>query len=470
MNLELFEARLKTDALPLLAIRGIKTVCLLSSVLLGCASLDRASYTAPVAEDVRSAALTVAIISTVVATDDTIHGLDAPIGQEKEAVKGAVTGTGTGLLAGVLVSIAGGPLGPILAPIVIPVFTVGGMASGTAIGWSNAIPERDAVAASAALSRPRSELSAELARRIRNRLPSVGKIQVSPDGIESPDLSIEVSIDRWGLAGGAGSDPLTGLFVEASYLVAKGPDNTTLANRRFIQGGPQRTISEWTRDNAALLSKAVDQMLSLVAEAVADGVFRVHDFRVLEGGGGPVRGETCGLRPVSPPPIYRFGPYESGPPRVNSLTPDLVWESFPGKKEFEDDTTGILARVSEVRYDLRVWKNEYGGPGDVVYERTGLKLTSNDGRVDHILETPLASSSSYHWSVRARFRLDGAERVTRWAYDLEYDRQAIPLGFSGKHGWLGAEDPYRQSLARRRTCLEDSIPPLHYFSFNTPRD
>jgi len=446
--------------------RRALVVALLASVQSACATLEPASYKPPVAEDVRASAATVEVVSMVAATDDTPPRLDVPIGQGQEAAKGAATGAGAGFLAGVMVSAAGGPLGPVLAPIVIPAFTIGGMAGGSAAGWSVAVPAKDAAAANAALSRSRSDLSAEVARRIALRLPSVGKVAAAPDGTGTPDLRIEVSVDRWGLAGGAGSDPLTGFFVRTSYRVVKGSDNTTVAEGNFVEGGPQRTVSEWTRDDAALLSGAVDATLSRVAEAIVDGTFLVHNFRVSTGG--LPRGEVCGLKPIAPRPLYRFGPYESGPRHVGSLTPRLVWESFPRRQDVEDDTANILARVSDIRYDLRIWTNEHGGPGDVVYERTGLALTAKDEAVDHEMETPLAADSSYLWSVRARFTLDGKERVTRWAYDMEINIDAIPLGFLGKHGWDGPVDPYRQGLTLRSSCADDSIPPLHYFSFTTP--
>jgi hypothetical protein len=440
-------------------------------VLQGCATrLDPAAYTPLVAEDARRSARTVAVVSTVVAADSTAPRLDVQIGQGKGAAAGAAAGAGTGLVSGVLVSAAGGPLGAVLAPVVIPVFTLGGMGFGAAFGWSSSVPAHDADAANAALFRSRFDLSNEVARRVASRLPAVGKVAASADGTGSPDLRIEVSVDRWGLAGGVGSDPLTGFYVAVSYRVARAPDDTTLVERRFVEAGPQRPVSEWTRDNAALLSKAVDAALSRVAEAVSDGTFLVHDFRILEGGGGFVRGDVCGLKPVSPPPLYRFGPYESGPASVDSLTPRLVWQSFPRREDVQEDATKILARVSEIRYDLRIWKNENAGPGELVYERTGLALPEKNGAVGHTVEAPLVARSSYLWSTRARFRLDGQERVTRWSHDLEIDVGAIPLGFFDRHPWIGGPTvPYYQERSEgRRGCLFDAIPPLTYFSFRTP--
>jgi hypothetical protein len=368
-----------------------------------------------------------------------------------------------------MVSAAGGPLGAVLAPIVIPAFVLSGMAGGSAVRWSEAVPEKDAAAANAALSRSRSDLSAEVARRVELRLAYVGKVAAPAGDTATPDVRIEVAIDRWGLAGGAGSDPLTGFYARASYRVVKGSDNTTLAAGSFVEAGPQRNISAWTRDDAALLAQAVDTTLNRIAEAIVDSAFLVHNFRVVTGGG-PMRGEVCGLRPIAPRSKFRFGPFESGSSSVESLTPRLVWESFPRREDAAEDAANVLAHVSDVRYDLRIWKGEHGGPGDVVYERTGLVLAARDGAVEHAVEAPLSADGSYLWSVRARFKLDGKERVTRWAYDPEIDMDAIPLGYFDKHGLLGTEDPYQQGYAYTRPCAEDSIPPLHFFGFTTPRD
>lgn len=440
-------------------------------VLQGCATrLDPASYTSPVPEEVRRSVRTAAVVSAVTAADVAAPRLDVPIGQGKGAAEGAATGAAVGAFSGVLVSVAGGPLGAVLAPVVIPALTLGSTAGGAAVGWTVSVPAKDADAANAALSRSRFDLSTEVARRIASRLPAAGKAAAPADGAGSADLRVEVAVDRWGLAGGAGSNPLTGFYVAASYRVVRASDGTALVERRFVEAGPQRPVSEWTRDDATLLAQAVDAALSRVAEAIADGAFLVHDFRILEGGGGPMRGEVCGLRPVSPPPIYRFGPFEFDPSRVDSLTPRLAWSVFPSRDEVQGDAGRVLARVSEVRYDLRIWKGENSGPGELVYERIGLALAEKDGAVAHTLEAPLAAGSSYLWSARARFRLDGEERVTRWSYDREIEVGAIPMGYFDRHPWMGGPvvPYYEKGAERRRACVVDSIPPLQYFQFRTP--
>ncbi len=135
-----------------------------------------------------------------------------------------------------------------------------------------------------------------------------------------------------------------------------------------------------------------------------------------------------GLGAIDPPQIWDYwGTHDIGrKDDVASLTPTLVWESFP--QQYDAVQSAALAghRVEDVTYELRlrrvfkeqwtyvnlpsgeiVWGSSW--PGPLVYERRGLM----DPR--HTVEVPLEPSQSYHWSVRARFRLDGRERVNQWS-------------------------------------------------------
>jgi hypothetical protein len=93
---------------------------------------------------------------------------------------------------------------------------------------------------------------------------------------------------------------------------------------------------------------------------------------------------------------------------VDSLQPTLRWEAFPRPEDLKGEKAALLARVREVTYDLRIWREREGAP--LVYERRGLAAPS------HKLETPLAPAATYLWSVRARFTLDGQPQFTGWSY------------------------------------------------------
>jgi hypothetical protein len=148
--------------------------------------------------------------------------------------------------------------------------------------------------------------------------------------------------------------------------------------------------------------------------------------------------EVAGLRPISPEP-YNLAP------KLESLQPELRWESFPRRTDLEANRGGWVSRVRHVTYDLRIWRgvrDRYGYeevfPAELIYERNALSMP------EHTVETPLASDTHYLWSVRARFDLDGQLRVTPWSVLL------LP----------------RQSLLDDPRSVD--VPPRGYYRFVTP--
>lgn len=98
---------------------------------------------------------------------------------------------------------------------------------------------------------------------------------------------------------------------------------------------------------------------------------------------------------------------EPDPPGQPSTSrPELRWEPLPA------GAFGPQFTVSEVLYDLRVFE----GPA-VVYSRDGLTESR------HRIETTLTPGKNYTWTVRARFRVDGARRRTDWTQRESSDRR-----------------------------------------------
>lgn len=119
---------------------------------------------------------------------------------------------------------------------------------------------------------------------------------------------------------------------------------------------------------------------------------------------------SVGLRPI--PPWHKHE-YERG---VDSLQPMLQWEAFPRQGDFKPDKTGRSPSLTNVTYELRIWKRilasgpyRYKLVGSSVYSRTGLTAAN------HRVEGPLAPSTHYLWMVRAWFDLNGRQRVTEWS-------------------------------------------------------
>jgi hypothetical protein len=91
-----------------------------------------------------------------------------------------------------------------------------------------------------------------------------------------------------------------------------------------------------------------------------------------------------------------------------SLQPTLRWEAFLRAEDLKADKAGRLATVRDPTYEVRIWRADGDFPAEQVYERSGL------GEPVHAIETPLAPGTLYLWTIRARFALDGAPRVTEW--------------------------------------------------------
>lgn len=113
--------------------------------------------------------------------------------------------------------------------------------------------------------------------------------------------------------------------------------------------------------------------------------------------------EISGLRPTTPKPV-------SFCPKVQTLEPILQWETFPQPRH--------LARlectpdqISNVSYDLRLWEIsvagiEQGPP--LTVSQVGLT------KPEFPVHPALRYDTTYCWTIRARFKLDGDSRMTQW--------------------------------------------------------
>jgi hypothetical protein len=110
---------------------------------------------------------------------------------------------------------------------------------------------------------------------------------------------------------------------------------------------------------------------------------------------------------------------------VSGLQPTLRWQRFPRESDLQA-APAEMARVKNVSYDLVIAREHELAPAEIVYRRNGLSTPA------HHLETPLAPHTGYFWTVRARFELDGRERVTEWGttHYLARDWLTSPSRFS----------------------------------------
>lgn len=162
-----------------------------------------------------------------------------------------------------------------------------------------------------------------------------------------------------------------------------------------------------------------------------------------------------GLRPEDPKPNSFSGPNTFS--KVDSLQPTLRWEAFPRLQDREANPEGVLSRISNVTYELKIWRvkanNDFFkfGPyvssdnvSDLVYERRG--LTEPYHKVEH----PLEPSTYYFWTIRARFELDGQPGIIQWGI-------TAPAG-------LNAERALRLNYVPHPSYYGGGF----YYSFRTP--
>lgn len=139
-----------------------------------------------------------------------------------------------------------------------------------------------------------------------------------------------------------------------------------------------------------------------------------------------MRNITVGLDPEYPKSLKRiwgcsvFGCVEEIIfTKIDTTEPTFRWGSFPRKKDLESEKLEVqqaLSRITDVTYDLRIFKAENDYPDELIYSKQGLPEPF------HKIEMLLETCTKYFWSVRARFKLDNKTRVTGWSVQEVVDK------------------------------------------------
>jgi hypothetical protein len=138
--------------------------------------------------------------------------------------------------------------------------------------------------------------------------------------------------------------------------------------------------------------------------------------------------------------------------KVNSLTPTLRWQPYPGEHqtikgaEITPFISSDLGKISDKQYDLKIWEVQEQMPSMLAYEAEGLSQPY------HTVAKALKPNTQYLWSIRARFNINGQTRLSEWS--LSQLPCLLPT-----YGFKCARD-----YARRLGF----IPPLNYYRFKTP--
>jgi hypothetical protein len=231
---------------------------------------------------------------------------------------------------------------------------------------------------------------------------------------------LEVRVNDLGFVGGEGKDPLISFFMDVRARLIRTEDNEEIFS--FVQPAGQekhsyvsvpRNIAEWARDDARPLNEELEKCYEILAEKIVETAFvelappEKSTMEKLSSWPDRYRVES-----LSPKATWSFMSNKRIFPKVESLRPTLTWKAFPTDSQREKETANRLDKISDITYDLRIWKVEKDFPAEPVYFRQDLTGSS------HQLEKSLEPSTRYYWSVQARFKLDGRLRRTAGTYPV----------------------------------------------------
>ena len=249
------------------------------------------------------------------------------------------------------------------------------------------------------------------------------------------DLVLETGVEKVGLNLGKGKDAQISVFMISRIRAIQPSDDSEIFSDTFYYESLPRTLSAWEA-GPSKLREAFEKGYGEIVETSVEKIFFLHQTAIDSIWSGA---KHCMLRAISPEypgPDLFFRQWKV--PRADTLRPTFKWEPFPREKDKEADRADIRSPISDVTYELKVWKGTKGAPDDLVYTRQGIPDS------EHAVEIGLEPLTEYFWTVRAEFVLEGQRRVTKWSYSR------LP--------WLPGRDP----------CLDNSIPLYHYYRFETP--
>ena len=259
-------------------------------------------------------------------------------------------------------------------------------------------------------------------------------------------------------------------YLAAQLRLLNASDNKQLYAREFLYVSDAYPILSWRWYDATLFSAELQRAYTSISQSMVEQVFLLTSLPLASHHRGPGKvvdkvqriDEACGLAWRTPARDFR--PRLPAKPRginyftlVTSLRPELQWESFPRSADNIGQHAELVKHISNVRYDLRLWRAKTYMPPELVYQRMGLMLPR------HKVEITLEHNAQYFWSTRARFDIGGNIRATRWSayripyYDVRGIKQLKPQATPAiAAGYL--RDP----------CNLDFIPTANYYRFATP--
>lgn len=429
--------------------QGKATVCALVLVLVGCATTPPPVYPD---RELRASLDRVAVVGVPTPPAGNFGAFAKS--RAGGVGKGSLEGGGAGAAYGFVYGLPAGPFAIVFA-------VVGGVAgsiTGGVQGYKRAVPVATAEQIDAQVDTilATHDFGGELAKGVVQR------------GQQDPDVSPHLLIQApYAPAYTALADQGYSAIVEVSvltigftseggeqaafYMTAKARLVDARTGRELFTGdfryqSPERPVLAWFESGSALWAVEYDRGTQALAEDILDEVFITSAFPFsdpISMGPGLLSTSGCWFRPTNPPFLHElFGQRMSDYAPVDSVQPTLSWEPLPRPQDRTPENVGLIARLEDVRYDLKIWESNNDTPDMLVYERFGLTEPA------HRLEYPLKPATRYLWTFRARYRLDGEERATMWATRWVPDKPLFPSASS--------------------LCYQNTLSALLYFRLETP--
>jgi len=258
------------------------------------------------------------------------------------------------------------------------------------------------------------------------------------------------------------------LKMEARARMVSVGAGAVLSDERYEFTSESRPLKEWAKNDAAILVAAIEQGLQTLAEDIVDENFLLF-YPILptqKSRSGPVPPYV--LEPFYPVLEHCFfceSPFDKDPHRsigslkfveVTNTQPTFRWERFPQTSPYH---------ISDVRYDIKVF--EAGLPSNtklVLVPTQQVYCERNIPKPYHMIKNKLNPCTDYFWTVRARFKHLGQERVTEWA-------GAFNVGLWNEKPWnlRRGLNEYKNPLPFLPVIQIDG-PEWFYYPFRTPCD
>lgn len=226
------------------------------------------------------------------------------------------------------------------------------------------------------------------------------------------DTVLETTLRKAGTTGSGLNDPVTA-YMEVHVRLVDTASNSERYSTDYLYQGRRLDLASWSANQAKPLIDELNRGYRTLGNHISESIFSLYTFpdRAWRSAGG-LLSSSFGLAPIYPPTRGtltgdRFIGAKFEWFAVEGLRPRFKWEAFPRPGDVAA-APEEMARISNVRYDLLISREENMGPGELVYRREGLP------KPEHTIAISLQPDRRYFWTVRARFELDGRTRLTEW--------------------------------------------------------